>query len=96
VGVDLDPPGSSEEKKKEASICIIYSSLPSIFEKQKSNSIAPLDLLRRVAPLQRHQIFDLEGASRLRPWRKSISRSSTSLIFFSIQGKPSSNHNPNS
>jgi hypothetical protein len=67
VGIDIDPPGSSEEKKKEASICIIYSSLSSIFEKQKRNNIAPLDLLRRVAPLQRHQISDLEGASGLRP-----------------------------
>jgi hypothetical protein len=67
VGVDLDPPGSSKEKKKEASICIIAFLSRLIFEKQKRNNIAPLDLFRRVAPLQRHQISDLEGASGLRP-----------------------------
>jgi hypothetical protein len=96
VGVDLDPLGSGEEKKKEASICIIIPlSRRSLISRRGTTlhrSIYSGELLLFSAT--RSLIW--RGPLGYVPWRKSISRSSTSLIFFPIQGKPGSNPNPNS
>jgi hypothetical protein len=60
----LDP---VTEKKEEALICVIIFFPHWLLRSRRGTTLHHLDPFRRVGPLQRHQISDLEGASGLRP-----------------------------
>jgi hypothetical protein len=93
VGVGLDPLGSNEEKKKEASICVIILLSRRSLRRRRGTTLNRWIHSGELILFSATRSLFWRGPLGYVPWRKSVSRSSTSLIFIPTQGKPSSNPN---